>query len=85
MNNSGSSEEVLTIEASDAIIPSRKGLDKSALASVTPENFVFAQKNCPALKELWLKAEKDEETEFRIYKQRLVRISVSKRGKEKCS
>ena len=50
LNNNGSSEGILTIEASDAILPSRKGLDKSALVSVILEDFVIAQKNCPTLK-----------------------------------
>ena len=69
------------MKASDTIIPLRKRLHKSALASVTPEDFVLVQKNCPTLKELVLKVEKDSETEFRSYKERLIRISVSNKTK----
>ena len=68
----------MIIEASDTIIPIRKRLDKSALPSVTPENFVFSQKNCPTVKELWLKMKRMEKSNSKFTK----RISVSKRGEE---
>ena len=69
-------------ENKDDILGASEENDKVPLSKINTDDFEKEQKNCASLAELWKLAVDGNNREFEVRKDRLVRISQSKRGDE---
>ena len=69
-------------EKEDNILGSLGEKEKLPLAKIKSEQFAIEQRNCISLSEIWKMAEDVNNCEFEIRKDRLIRITHSKRGDE---
>ena len=67
-------------EKKDDILGALERNEKVPLSKIKSEEFETEQKNCISLSEIWKMAEDVNSREFEVRKNRLVRISHSKRG-----
>ncbi|GFX54128.1 integrase_H2C2 domain-containing protein [Trichonephila clavipes] len=64
------------------IIPAFEGEGGKSLAKVNSVEFKEEQRKCPDLKPLWDKAQTGIDKEFRVIREKLVRVAKTKRGEE---
>ena len=67
-------------EKKDDILGALEDNEKVPLAKIKSEEFETEQKNCISLSKIWKMAEDVNNKEFEVRKDRLIRISHSKRG-----
>ena len=69
-------------ENKDDILGALEVNEKVPLSKIKSEEFETEQRNCINLAEIWKMAEDVNNREFDVRKDRLIRISLSKRGDE---
>ncbi|GFW39148.1 integrase_H2C2 domain-containing protein [Trichonephila clavipes] len=69
-------------EDDSLLIPAFEGEGGKSLAEVNGVEFKEEQRKCPDLKPLWDKAQTGIDKEFRIIREKLVRVTRTKRGEE---